>query len=317
MTTDRDRRAPIPPEFEEAGQTSGSFRNGWYVEEDAGISRIGIRVRERLHQETSSYQTIAVYDSDFFGRFLTLDGLMMLTERDEFVYHEMLVHVPLGALPSPESVLVIGGGDCGCLREALAHPGIRRVVLCELDERVTRVCEDWFPWVGPSLRDPRSEIVFADGNAFIRQEAGAFDLVVVDSTDPVGPAAELFLRDFYARVAETLKPGGVMTAQIGSPHWSPQQVGAVYREQREAFGSVQAYTGQVPTYQSGTWCWSFATNGSVRADSPDPGRAARMAERCRYYNPEVHRAAFALPNYARQALQGVNVFSHRRTGPER
>jgi spermidine synthase len=314
MTTDRDSPTPIPPEFEEADRTCGTFEDGWYIEEDVGISRLGIRVRALLHQETSPYQTIAVYDSDFFGRFLTLDGLMMFTERDEFVYHEMLVHVPLGALSSPESVLIIGGGDCGCLREALAHPGIRRVVLCELDERVTRVCEDWFPWVGPSLQDPRSEIVFTDGSDFIRQEAGSFDLVLVDSTDPVGPAAELFLRDFYARVAGALKPGGVMTAQIGSPHWSPRQVGAVLREQREAFTSVRAYAGQVPTYQSGTWCWSFATNGSLQADSPDPVRADRVAEHCRYYNRPVHRAAFALPNFARQAIRGVDPFPHRLTG---
>jgi spermidine synthase len=311
MTSDRDSRTPLPPEYAEDGETHGSFQDGWYVEEDAGISRLGIRVRQRLHQETSPYQTIAVYDSDFFGRFLTLDGLMMFTERDEFVYHEMLVHVPLCALPSPQSVLVIGGGDCGCLREALAHPGIERVVLCELDERVTRVCEDWFDWVRPSLEDPRAEIVFTDGSAFIRREAGAFDLIVVDSTDPVGPAAELFLRGFYARVAEALKPGGAMTAQIGSPHWSPRQVGAVLREQRQAFASVRAYTGQVPSYQSGTWCWSFATSGTIRADSPDPERAARIGERCLYYNPEVHRAAFALPNYARQAARGVDVFRRR------
>jgi spermidine synthase len=284
------------------------------MEEDVGVSRLGIHVRKRLHEETSPHQTIAVYDSEFFGRFLTLDGLMMFTERDEYVYHEMLVQVPLAALPAPESVLIIGGGDCGCLREALAHPGVRRVVVCELDERVTRVCEEWFPWVRESLEDPRSEIVFADGIAFIQRQAGAFDLVVVDSTDPVGPAAGLFHRKFYRRVARALRPGGVMTAQIGSPHWSPRQVGAVLREQREAFSSVRAYTGQVPTYQSGTWCWAFATDGRVVAEAADSGRGALLARRCRYYNPEVHRAAFALPNYARQAVRGVDIFQSRERG---
>jgi spermidine synthase len=300
---------PVPPEYDEAGQTRGSFDGEWYVEEDLGISRLGIRVTRRLHQETTPHQQITVYESEFFGRFLTLDGLMMFTERDEYVYHEMLVHVPLSTLPAPESVLIIGGGDCGCLREALAHPGIRRVVQCEIDERVTRVCAQWFGWVGPCLEDPRTELVFADGSRYITSQAELFDLIIVDSTDPVGPAVGLFLRDFYRQAATALKPGGALTAQIGSPHWSPRQVGAVLREQREAFRSVQAYAGQIPTYQSGTWCWSYATNGVARGENPDPERASRLAERCRYYNPEAHRAAFALPNYARKALDGEDVFS--------
>ena len=208
----------------------GHVSGNWYYEENPGASRLGIRVGEKLHEERSAYQKLSVYDTAFFGRVLTLDDVVMLTERDEFVYHEMLVHVPLCSIPEPQRVLIIGGGDCGALREALKHPNVEKVVQCDIDERVTRVSERFFPWVHEACADPRAELVFADGIEYVARHAASFDLIAVDSTDPVGPAAGLFVGDFYRAVLRALRPGGVMTAQTESPHWNADLVASIYRE---------------------------------------------------------------------------------------
>jgi len=291
-------------ESEMEGSLRGILENGWHTEEDFNALRLGLRVDEVLHEERSEFQDIAVYRSEFFGRILVLDGLIMLTERDEFVYHEMLTHVPLCSLPEPKSALVIGGGDCGCLREILKHESIERAVLCEIDRRVTEVSAEHFPWVEAVAQDPRVELVFDDGVAYMEARQGEFDLVIVDSTDPIGAAVGLFLRDFYAKVAKSLRPGGVMVAQTESPHYSAALCGKIRREMREAFAHVDSYLGFIPTYPSGCWSWSYASNDTKWDSYLDEERAARIAQSTRYYNPQLHRAAFALPNFARDAFEG-------------
>ncbi|HIB76369.1 MAG TPA: hypothetical protein EYO58_01870, partial [Flavobacteriales bacterium] len=143
--------------------------HGWIYDDGQGAYRLGLRIKEKLHEERSTYQTISVYDSYDYGKILTLDGLIMFSERDEFVYHEMLSHVALCSHPNPEKVLIIGGGDAGCLREILKHPEVKHVVQCDIDERVTRVCEKWFDWVSPAIHDPRSKLIFADGIQYIKE----------------------------------------------------------------------------------------------------------------------------------------------------
>lgn len=300
------------PEIEMTG-ASGSFDGTWFTEEDNFSSRLGIRVTERLHLERSKYQEIAVYDTPFFGRMLTLDGLVMFTERDEFVYHEMLTHLPLLSMEAPRSMLVIGGGDCGIVREALRHPSLERVVQCEIDERVTRVAAAHFPWVDEVVRDPRTELVFADGIPFMAANREGFDLVVVDSTDPIGPAQGLFRRDFYREVAQSLRKGGVMAAQTESPHWSPELVGPIYAEIRQAFRHVHAYAGFIPTYPSGCWCWAYASNQRTPETYFDADRAAAITRHTRYYQPGLQQAAFVLPRFVEEAVAGRNPFE--RFGP--
>ncbi len=302
----------IPPELLDGGampETRGLVEGDWYYEEDQASSRLGIRVLEKLHQERSQYQKLTVYQTAFFGRLLTLDDVIMFTERDEFVYHEMLTHLPLCSIPKPESVLIIGGGDCGCLREALGHPGVTRVVQCDIDERVTRVCEEFFPWASAAASDARAEVLFADGVAHVERFQGEFDLVIVDSTDPKGSGVGLFLQDFYAKVARALKPGGVMVAQTESPHWNAGMVGAIYGQLRAAFRQVSAYTGAVSTYPSGYWSWAYASPDRRHDDFLALDRAEEIAAKCLYYNADVHRAAFALPNFVRRALAGDNPFA--------
>lgn len=305
--------APISPELkrfaEEAGPR-GLTEGGWFYEENPGGSRLGIRIRRTLAEERSAYQKIAVYETDFFGRLLTLDDLVMLTDRDEFVYHEMLTHLPLCSLERPSTALVIGGGDCGCLRELLRHPELTRIVQCEIDERVTRVCERFYPWVAQAALDPRAELLFEDGVAYIQATpAGTFDLVIIDSTDPKGPGMGLFTRDFYRQVARVLRPGGVMVAQTEAPFWDPRLVGAIYGELRAAFAKVAAYYGCMPTYPSGSWTWAYASPTRCPSDYFDEARTARIEPGCRYYSREVHRGAFLLPACMRRAVdQGTDPF---------
>jgi spermidine synthase len=281
---------------------TGGVREGWFYEENQASSRLGIRVTEHLHGERSEYQKIDVYDSEFFGRFLTLDDLMMFTERDEFVYHEMLTHVPLCSLPAPERVLIVGGGDAGCAREILKHSTVRQVVQCDIDERVTRVCERWFPWLEAVFEDPRFEARFADGVEYIREHEDSFDLILIDSTDPIGPAVGLFQSEFFEAARRALREGGVLVNQTESVHWAPELVAAVVGQMREVFPEVSTYWGAIPTYPSGSWCWSYASGTRRPHDHFDEERARQVAASCRYWSPELQRAAFVLPRFLQQAL---------------
>ncbi len=287
-----------------SGEMRGGRSEGWHIEEGFGAVRLGLRVSALLHEEQSEYQKIAVCESEFFGRILFLDDLIMLTERDEFVYHEMITHVPLCGIKAPKRVLVIGGGDCGCLREILKHPSVERAILCEIDERVTEVCKEHFPWVEKVTADPRVELAFADGVAHVEEHPAEYDLVIVDSTDPIGPAVNLFRHEFYTRVAKCLRPGGVMVAQTETPFYAPEVVGRIRAELSTAFRFVDFFLGFIPTYPSGCWSWAYASNDGPYDAYFDELRAREVARSCRYYNPEIHRAAFSLPNFARTAING-------------
>jgi spermidine synthase len=286
----------------------GFEAEGWYYEEDMAATRLGIRYFEKLHEEQSAFQKICVYDTGFFGKLLTLDDIIMLTERDEFVYHEMLTHLPLCSIPDPKHVLIIGGGDCGCLREVIRHQSIEEAVQCDIDERVTRVSEKWFDWVSPTMADSKAKLIFEDGIAYIKEHKNSFDLIIIDSTDPVGPGVGLFVRDFYRQVAQALKPGGVMVAQTESPMWDSHLVGTIYAEMRATFEHVSPYLGYMPTYPSGMWSWAYASNDRKHDDYFNGDLLAQIEAKCKYYNGDVHKACFMLPNFVRQVVAGDNVF---------
>mgnify|MGYP001068713251 CR=1 FL=1 len=291
---------------------TGGLSDGWFVEEDQGSTRLSIKVDEHLHSERSEFQKIDVYRSSFHGVFLTLDDLMMVTERDEFVYHEMLTHVPLSTMEAPKSVLVIGGGDCGCVREILRHASVERVVQCEIDERVTRVSAEYFDWVKAVEADPRVDLVFDDGVKYIEDHEGQFDLIIVDSTDPIGPAVGLFQADFYRKVARALKPGGVMCAQTESPFANAKVIGPIQEQIRAAFDVVELYWGSIPTYPAGTWSWTWASQDRRPGPVLDSERAAALAKGTKYWNPQLHEACFAIPNFLRDAAEGNDPFDRFR-----
>jgi spermidine synthase len=255
-------------------------------------SGIFFRASRRLISEKTPFQKIEIYDTDSFGRILILDGLVQTTEKDEFFYHEMLVHPALAAHPKPEDILIIGGGDGGTLREVLRYP-VKSATLVEIDARVIEVCRRYLPSLASSFRDRRVEVRIADGDRFIGESGRLFDVVLIDSSDPVGPSLILHQRRFYARVKLRLKPGGIVAAQAGSPlfHLGHLRKKAVFL--RALFKHARYYLGPVPTYPGGFWCYAFLS------DRVNPMKMFRLnsASGLKYYNLDIHRSAFSLPEF--------------------
>jgi len=273
--------------------------NSWYTEQWAGQgSAISLKVRHKLHDEQSAYQRIEIYDTEAFGRLMTLDGLVMVTDRDNFVYHEMMSHPALFTHPNPKRVLVIGGGDCGTLREVLRHPGVERAEQVELDERVTRVAEMFFPALCENNNDPRAHLAFADGIQWVADAApGSYDVIIIDSTDPVGPAAGLFSEDFYRNCHRALGAGGVVVGQSESPLFHADLIRSVRRAFRAAgFGDVATLPFPQCTYPSGWWSCTLARKSGRAAEfRVDAAKAKPFATR--YYNAAIHQGALALPEF--------------------
>lgn len=274
----------------------------WYTERQTEDLALSLRIEETLSRETTPYQELMVARTRGFGNLLVLDGTVQLTERDEFFYHEMLVHVPLAAHPDPRRVLVIGGGDGGTVREALRHAPVEHVDLVEIDARVTEAARRFFPSLSGALDDPRVTVRHVDGIRFVADAADAsYDVVLVDSTDPVGAAEGLFGPSFYAEVARVVGPGGILVAQSESPLLHLDLIRRMVTGMRESFGRAALYLTPVPTYPSGLWSFLAA---SRTCDVSQPGRdLADLGTR--YYTPEIHRAAFALPPFVRDGAPEV------------
>lgn len=269
----------------------------WFTEAQTPDLAISCRVKQILHQEKTPYQEIKVADTQPFGRMLILDDVIQTSILDEFCYHEMLCLVPLNSHPAPRQVLVIGGGDGGSVRECVRHPGVEKVTLVEIDRRVLEVAGEFLPELAGSTRDAKAEVIFGDGIAYVQDKEAVFDVVIIDSTDPVGPARELFARPFYERVHRALKPDGVMVAQMESPFYNGDLIKRVYRDLRQLFPVVSPYLGVVPTYPGGLWMYMAASK------KYDPGEAReRAVEKGRYYSLALHRAAFVLPTFVKELL---------------
>jgi spermidine synthase len=268
----------------------------WFYEHYKGVSAVGVHTEKLLHESSSEFQSIKVFETTGHGRLLTLDDMVMLTELDEFVYHELLSHLALCAHPSPAQVLVVGGGDGGCVREVLKHPSVERVVQCEIDEAVTRVCQEFIPSVAGGLADPRCELVFADAVRYVREHPDTFDVILVDSTEPIGPAKALFGAEFFGDIRGALRPGGIVTAQAESPFYAPDVVRGLFAAVRPLFRHVHPYMGFIPTYPSGAWTFLFASDEASPADIRGEALDALDA---RYVNAAVATGAFALPAFAR------------------
>jgi len=286
--------------------TEGGFLDLWYQERHNDEISLGLHVKTVLHSVQSPFQRVDILDTTGFGRIMTLDGLMMVTERDEFVYHEMISHVPLLVHANPKRVLVIGGGDGGTLREVLRHDSVQEAVLCEIDGEVVDAARKFLPYVASGLNHPRAKIHIADGVEFVRgSDAGSFDVVIVDSTDPIGPGVGLFSGAFYKEVRRILRPGGIVMAQCESPWENAIDLKKVYGNLKEAFQGVYAMTGTIPTYPFGYWSWGFASDTVHPHANIDMERARAIEKTTRYYNSEIHAGAFALPNFLKQRLKGV------------
>jgi spermidine synthase len=274
----------------------------WTTEYHADIG-LSLKTEKTLYHAQSPYQEIDIVETKPYGRLLLLDGAVMTTDKDEFVYHEMISHVPMLVHPNPKRVLVIGGGDGGTVREIVKHPSVEQVVLCEIDGLVVDSCKEFFPKIAGELNNPKVEVRIGDGVAYMANEAKNFDLIIIDSTDPIGPGEGLFTEEFYRNTFAVLNDDGIMVAQTESPFLHPHVIRKIYGIYQGIFPIVKMYTGHIPTYPSGFWTWAFA---SKRYDSALPeahrDRVANIEKTCQYYNAELHNASFVLPNFVKALL---------------
>ncbi|MFT8708486.1 MAG: polyamine aminopropyltransferase [Sporolactobacillus sp.] len=279
----------------------------WFTEKHTDDVNFSIKVDRQLYSGMSDFQRIDVFDSPEFGRFLTLDGYMMLTEKDEFIYHEMIVHVPMMVHPNVRRVLVIGGGDGGAVRELTRYPAIEHIDLVEIDPQVVAVCRDFLPQTASKLDDPRVAIHYEDGLKFVRMCADAYDLIIVDSTDPFGPGEGLFTKEFYGNCYKALREDGLMVNQQESPFY-PKDALAMQRAHQRivvSFPISRVYQAHIPTYPSGHWLFGFASKRWHPLTDFTPARWKALNLATRYYNSSIHTGSFALPNYVKKLLEDV------------
>ena len=277
----------------------------WFKEQVTDEIGHALRVDKLLFEGEIDHQHIAVFENERFGRLFALNGFIQLSTADEFIYHEMVSHVPLFEFGAAKRVLVIGGGDGGVIREVLRHEGVETVTLVEIERDVIEFSKRWFPDVGGSAwDDPRLDLQIADGAKFVKEASRQYDVIIVDSTDPVGPGEVLFTEEFYADCHARLSENGIMVSQCGLPFLQPAELKKAHDNQAKSFASVQFYTIAVPAYSGGLMALGFARKGGV---VPAEGEIASAVQRAglafRYYTPEGHRAAFALPAYVRRVIE--------------
>lgn len=282
-------------------------RDVWFTERDDKIA-LSLKHEGKLYDVQSDYQRVEVYNTQAYGNMLTLDGMVMTTERDEYVYHEMITHVPLLTHPNPKRALIIGGGDGGTAREMLRHESLEEVVMVEIDEKVIEACKQHLPNIASALDNPRLNLIVNDGIKYVKAAASeSFDLVVVDSTDPVGPAEGLFSVDFYKEVHRILSPDGIMITQSESPRFNSKVFQEIYQVYRSIFGQdkVHCYLAYIPTYPTGMWSFSYSTKGDTHPlNNLDRSKSKDFAESndLSYYNEAIHESAFALPNFVKEMI---------------
>jgi spermidine synthase len=274
----------------------------WIDEEYQGIVRTGFRLKRRLFKGRSPFQSVEVVETKGHGRLLLIDGMTMTSERDEFVYHEMIVHPALFVHPRPRKVLVIGGGDGGTMREVLRHPSVEECVLVEIDRLVVDAARRFLPGTGRAFSHPRARTLIEDGVRFVAETAERFDAIIVDSTEPFGPAKELFGPKFYRDCRRVLTKDGIVVSQAGSPFYEISTIKNLWRLLRPVFPVREACLFNNLTYPGGLWAFTWASKGRHPMRHFDARRVARARLPLRWYNAEVHRAAFARPEFLRRAL---------------
>lgn len=270
--------------------------NVWFTELHRRRAGLTVKIKQLLYTGKSPYQRIDVLDTYEFGRMLVLYGSIMVTEKDEFVYHEMLAHVPLFAHPRPRRVLIIGGGDGGTLREVMKHKQVRATMV-EIDEAVVQTSQKYLPSIGTAFKNPRAQVLFEDGERWLARCQEKFDVILVDASDPVGPAEVLFQKPFHKQVARCLAPGGIFVTQSESPFFHQKTVSAIQRNLREIFKVVRPYTAAIPTYPSGFWSFTLCSDRTDPVAGFRESRVKAAGLKLKYYNAGIHRACFALPSF--------------------
>ena len=278
----------------------------WFAETLYRDYQQRLKVSKVLHREKTAHQDLLIFENPYFGRVLALDGIVQTTEGDEFAYHEMIVHVPMFAHGNPRRVAIVGGGDGGALEEVLKHD-IERAVMVELDPAVVELSRRYLPSIcGDAFDDPRAEVIFADGTAWMKSSEETFDVIIVDSTDPVGPSVALFEQPFYADCRDRLGESGILVTQSGVTFMQEQEARDTYARMKPLFADAWLYLTQVPTYGAGymTLGWGSRSAGPRATPLEEIERRFRAADiETRYYNPQAHVAAFGLPEYIRALME--------------
>ena len=279
----------------------------WFSEPHTPDVKLSLRVNKLLYSEESEYQRIDVFDTPEFGRVLALDGNIMLTERDEFIYDEMMTHVPMAVHPNIRKVLIIGAGDGGVVRELTRFEQVERIDLVEMDEMVVEACRRYLPGNACRLDDERVHIYYENGLKFIRRKENEYDLIIVDSTDPFGPSEGLFTREFYGNCYKALREDGILINQHESPFYQ-EDAAACQRAHKNLVGSfpiAKVYQAHIPTYPSGHWLFGFASKKYHPLRDLDETRWNLRGIPCRYYTTTLHKGAFYIPAYVEELLKHV------------
>ncbi len=272
----------------------------WITEKQTEDQLISFRVKKTLHEEQTDFQHLAIVDTYEYGRMLFLDNCVMTSVKDEFVYHEMISLVALNTHPNPEHVLVIGGGDGGAIREIVKHPKVKTATLVEIDGRVIETSKEYLPEIAAAFDNPKVTVLVDDGIKHIQENKNKYDVILVDSTDPVGPAVGLFAADFYKNVYAALKEEGIMVAQSESPFMHQDLIKGIHNDLKNIFPLVKLYLAAIPTYPTGLWSFTLAS----KKYDPEKVNPQDIADtNTRYYNKNIHFAAFVLPNFAVEILK--------------
>ena len=277
----------------------------WETERLHAHYRQALSVDRLLYDSETAHQRIRVFENGTFGRVMTLDGVVQVTEADNFIYHEMLTHVPILAHGAARRVLIIGGGDGGMAREALRHASVEHVTMVEIDAGVVEFCREYLPSISAgAFDDPRLRLVIADGADFVRGCDEQYDVIIVDSTDPVGPGEVLFTETFYGQAKRCLAPFGILVTQNGVPFMQGAELTNTMRAFRALFADATCYLASVPSYAGGPMAFGWGSDGDARATPADvlEGRFAAAGIETRYYTPTVHQGAFALPGYVSRLI---------------
>lgn len=279
----------------------------WFSEMHTKNVKLSIRVNRQLYTAESEFQRIDIFESEEFGRFLTLDGYMMMTERDEFIYHEMVVHPAMAVHPNVKHVLVIGAGDGGVVRELSKYDTIETIDVVEIDEMVVTACKEYLPQTASSFNNSKVTIHYEDGLRYIRRYEDCYDLIIVDSTDPFGPGEGLFTKEFYGNCYKALREDGIMVNQHESPFYE-EDANAMQRAHKriaESFPISRVYQAHIPTYPSGHWLFGFASKKYHPIHDVRSKEWKKLGLKLKYYNCQLHIGAFALPNYVEELLKDV------------
>jgi spermidine synthase len=261
-------------------------------------------VDEMIYQEKTQFWDLAIFENSRFGRVMAMDGIIQLTEKDEYIYHEMMVHVPLLAHPDPKSVLIIGGGDGGILRETLRHESLEKIIQVEIDPTVIQLAKKYFPTVTMgAFDDPRAKVIIQDASKYVKETQEKFDVIICDSNDPEGPAKVLFSKEFYGDCKKILNAGGIFINQNGVPFMQKNELQLTLNNRQPHFKNVSFYVAPVPTYVGGFMALGWASDKKYKVSEKElKKRMERVKGKLRYYTPAIHKASFALPQYMLDAI---------------